>query len=80
MVPVTLLISGRAWEAHFVAIYGDPAHFADLRTSLGSILFFVSLFTLIPIIRLISAQFWEAQVYTCDQLYTNDVKNDVMLC
>jgi hypothetical protein len=37
VIPLILLISGRAWEAYFVAIYGDPAHFADLRASLGSI-------------------------------------------
>jgi hypothetical protein len=36
VIPLILLISGRAWEADFVAIYGDPAHFADLRASLGS--------------------------------------------
>ena len=32
MIPLSLLILGRAWEAAFDAIYGDPAHFADLRT------------------------------------------------
>ena len=32
VIPLSLLILGRAWEAAFDAIYGDPAHFADLRT------------------------------------------------
>ena len=36
VIELILLISRRAWEADFVAIYGDPAHFADLRASLGS--------------------------------------------
>ena len=36
VIPLILLILGRAWEADFDAIYGDPAHFADLRTRLGS--------------------------------------------
>ena len=36
VIPLILLISGRAWVANFEAIYGDAAHFADLRTCLGS--------------------------------------------
>ena len=31
------LISGRDWEGHFVAIYGDHALVADLRTRLERI-------------------------------------------
>ena len=31
-----LTLLGRVWEAVFDAIYGDPAHFVDLRTLLGS--------------------------------------------
>ena len=31
-----LLISGRGWEADFVAIYADPDHFTDPRVRLGS--------------------------------------------
>jgi|OM-RGC.v1.031980919 hypothetical protein len=58
VIPLSLLISGRAWEADFVAIYGDRAHFADLRASLGSR--FLSLFTVIALILLISGQAWEA--------------------
>ena len=27
-------MSGRGWEAYVVAIYGDPAHFVDLRARL----------------------------------------------
>ena len=39
MIPLIFLILGRAWEAAAVAIYGDPAHFADLRSRSGSIFF-----------------------------------------
>ena len=28
--------SGQAWEAHFDAVYSDPAPVADLRTNLGA--------------------------------------------
>ena len=34
MIALILLILGRAWEANFVAIYCDRAHFADLRALL----------------------------------------------
>ena len=36
VIPFRLLILGVSWEAYFDAIYGDPAHFADLRARLGS--------------------------------------------
>ena len=49
---------GSAWEAVFDAIYGDPAHFADLRARLGKQL--LSLYTVIPLILLISGHAWEA--------------------
>ena len=38
MIPLILLISGRGWEADLAAIYGDPAHFNDLRVRLGSMI------------------------------------------
>ena len=59
MIPLIFLILGRAWEAAFDAIYGDPAHFADLRSRSGSI-FFVMLFTVIPLMLLILGHAWEA--------------------
>ena len=36
VIAFNFVISGRAWEAYFVAIYGDRAHFCDFRASLGS--------------------------------------------
>ena len=36
VIALSVLTSGPAEEAYFAAIYGTPAHCADLRASLGS--------------------------------------------
>ena len=58
--------SGQAWQAHFDAIYSDPASVADLRAFLDGTFFDASLagrltlFAVISLLWLISGQAWQS--------------------